>query len=67
MTQRQSQEFFRIFTIHLSKGFFRDDLDSLADLYQKTGEYEKACECYLKMAEICSSRGFAVEAERMMQ
>ena len=48
MTQRQSQAFFRIFSIHLSKGFFRDDLDSLADLYQKTGEYEKACECYLK-------------------
>lgn len=45
--------------------YFCDDLDSLANLYQKTGEYEKARECYLKMAEIYSSRGFDVEAERM--
>ena len=45
--------------------YFCDDLDSLASLYQKTGEYEKACACYLKMAEIYSSRGFEVEAERM--
>ena len=47
--------------------YFCDDLDSLVNLYQKTGEYEKACECYLKMAEIYSSRGFDVEAERMKQ
>lgn len=45
--------------------YFCDDLDSLANLYQKTGEYEKACACYLKMAEIYASRGFDVEAERM--
>ena len=45
--------------------YFCDDLDSLANLYNKTGEYEKASECYLKMAEIYSSRGFDVEAERM--
>ena len=44
---------------------FCDDLDSLANLYQKTGKYEKARECYLKMAELYSSRGFDVEAERM--
>ena len=45
--------------------YFCDDLDSLANLYQKTGEYEKAVACYLKMSEIYSSRGFDVEAERM--
>ena len=45
--------------------YFCDDLDCLANLYHKTGEYEKACACYLKMAEIYASRGFDVEAERM--
>ena len=45
--------------------YFCDDLDSLANLYQKTGEYEKASACYLKMAEVYSARGFDVEAERM--
>lgn len=45
--------------------YFCDDLDCLANLYKKTGEYEKARECYLKMAETYSARGFDVEAERM--
>ena len=45
--------------------YFCDDLDKLANLYNKTDKYEKASECYLKMAEIYSSRGFDVEAERM--
>ena len=45
--------------------YFCDDLDMLANLYNKTGEYEKASECYLKMSEIYLSRGFDVEAERM--
>ena len=44
---------------------FCDDLDRLANLYMKTGEYQKASETYLKMAEAYSSRGFDVEAERM--
>ena len=45
--------------------YFCDDLDCLAQLYKKTGEYEKANECYLKMAEVYSSRGYEVEAEMM--
>ena len=45
--------------------YFCDDLDCLALLYKKTGEYEKASECYLQMAEIYFSRGYDVEAEQM--
>ena len=45
--------------------YFCDDLDSLANLYKKTGELDKARECYLQMAEIYGSRGLDVEAERM--
>ncbi len=45
--------------------YFCDDLDSLANLYNDTGKYEKAAECYNKMAEIYLSRGYDVEAERM--
>lgn len=45
--------------------YFCDELDCLANLYKKTGEYEKSAACYLKMAETYSSRGFDVEAERM--
>ena len=47
--------------------YFCDDLDCLANLYKKTGDYEKASECYLKMADIYNSRGFDVEAGRMKQ
>ena len=45
--------------------YFCDELDCLANLYNKTGEYDKACECYTEMAQIYSSRGCDVEAERM--
>ena len=45
--------------------YFCDDLDCLALLYKETGEYEKASECYLKMAEVYLSRGFDVESEMM--
>ncbi len=45
--------------------YFCDDLDCLALLYKETGEYEKASECYLQMAEIYLSRGYDVEAEQM--
>ena len=45
--------------------YFCDDLDCLAQLYKESGEYEKASECYLKTAEIYSSRGYDVEAEMM--
>ena len=44
---------------------FCDELDCLANLYKKTGRYEKACGCYLKMAEIYGARGYDVETERM--
>ena len=44
---------------------FCDDLDCLANLYMETGEYQKANETRLKMAEVYSSRGFDMEAERM--
>ena len=45
--------------------YFCDDLDCLANLYLDTGEYQKASECYLQMAEVYSSRGYDVEAEQM--
>lgn len=45
--------------------YFCDELDALANLYNKTGKYDKASECYLKMSEIYYSRGFDVEAEKM--
>lgn len=45
--------------------YFCDDLDSLANLYLKTGEHKKASECYMQMAEVYFSRGYDVEAERM--
>lgn len=45
--------------------YFCDELDALANLYNKTGKYDNASECYLKMSEIYYSRGFDVEAEKM--
>lgn len=44
---------------------FCDELDCLATLYEKIGEYDKASETYLEMAQTYSSRGFDVEADRM--
>lgn len=46
---------------------FCDELDCLSTLYDEMGEYSKAAECYQKMAEIYTSKGFDVEAERMKE
>lgn len=46
---------------------FCDELDCLATLYDKMGEYDKEYETYIKMAETYASRGFDVEAGRMKE
>ena len=46
---------------------FCDELDCLATLYDKLGDYDKVYETYMKMAEIYASRGYEVEAERMKE
>lgn len=43
--------------------YFCDEMDCKAGLYTETGEYEKAYNEYMKMAEIYRSRGYDVEAE----
>lgn len=44
---------------------FCDELDCLASLYSDLGAYDKVYETYMEMAEIYSSRGYEVEADRM--
>lgn len=43
--------------------YFCDDLDCKATLYKEMGEYEKAYNEYMKMADIYRSRGYDVEAD----
>ncbi len=43
--------------------YFCDEIDGKANLYKEMGEYEKAYNEYIKMAEIYRSRGYDVEAQ----
>ena len=43
--------------------YFCDEMDGRANLYKETGEYAKAYNEYIKMAEIYRSRGYDVEAQ----
>lgn len=43
--------------------YFCDEMDCKAALYDEIGEYEKAYNEYMKIAEIYRSRGYDVEAE----
>lgn len=45
--------------------YFCDEMDCKAGLYQEIGEYQKAYNEYMKMAEIYRSRGYDIEAEMM--
>ena len=43
--------------------FFCDEMDCKAGLYEEMGEYEKAYNECMKMADIYRSRGYDVEAD----
>lgn len=43
--------------------YFCDELDCKAGLYQEIGDYQKAYDVYIKMADIYRTRGYDIEAE----
>lgn len=45
--------------------YFCDEMDCKAIMYKEMGESEKACNEYIKMAEIYRQRGYDVEADMM--
>ena len=45
--------------------YFCDEMDCKAIMYKEMGENEKACNEYMKMAEIYRQRGYDVEADMM--
>ena len=45
--------------------YFCDEMDCKAGLYKETGEFEKAYNEYMKMANVYRGRGYDVEADMM--
>ncbi len=52
------------YSMHLIT-YFCDEIDCKAGLYQELGDYQKAYDEYIKMAEIYRNRGYDVEADMM--